>query len=416
MFGPHFYHERIRKSVAVFGSLFNDLYVIRRSGSKVVSQVRVPIAYAPQRKFLERISEMNHADDRDIENQVAIKLPRMSFEIVNIQYDAQRQLPKSNYIKCYGDGECDQEDENGAYKIYGGVPYLVGFELNVYGKQHDDCLQVVEQIVPFFNPQYTIHMKPLAGFSDIVEDVPLVLQSVTFSDNFEGALEDRRTIIYTLTFEMKIMFYGPIPKTPRKVIEVIDIDYFDDTLTGIDSNAPFYLETERIEARQGPYPYHPVNQDSDYSVKVDIINMKYPYTSDPSYPSYEIPTVYLKDGETKEFNIGELYNPFRNPYTQYTLLDSDISGYVGIGSINMDIEGNVSVSANQIPGFDETMFTILNTRGDRIRTTIRFVGLPDSDQDRLIQLEGEEGEYGFIVTEETDPTVLIDLFALEDSA
>ena len=297
MFGGHFYHERIRKSVAVFGSLFNELYVVRKSGGKVLGQMRVPIAYAPQRKFLERIADMNHAGDRDVENQVAVKLPRMSFEINNIQYDAQRQLPKSNYIKCRGDGDCDGGAPDGsAYKIYGGVPYLVGFELNVYGKQHDDCLQVVEQILPFFNPQYTIHMKPLAGFSDIVEDVPLILQSVSFSDNFEGSLEERRIIIYTLTFEMKVMFYGPTPQTPRKVIETIDIDYFDDTLTGStsykgtsyrgDSNAPFYLETQRVEAQQPPEPFHPVNQDSDYNVVTDVLNEHSPDSDflDPTIP------------------------------------------------------------------------------------------------------------------------------------
>ena len=259
----------------------------------------MPIAYAPQRKYLERISEMNQAGNRDIENQTAIKLPRMSFEINNIQYDASRQLPKSNYIKCDGDQVCDKEDGT-SYKIYGGVPYIVGFELNVYGKQHDDCLQVVEQILPYFNPQYTIHMKPLVGFSDIVEDVPLILQSVSFSDTFEGAMEERRIIIYTLTFEMKTMFYGPSSNTPRKVIETIDIDFFDDTLTGFtsykgtpyrgDSNAPFYLETQRVEAQQPPEPFHPVNQDSDYNIVTDVLNEHSP-DSDFVEP-HEVPHPY----------------------------------------------------------------------------------------------------------------------------
>lgn len=288
MFGPHFYHERIRKSVAVFGSLFNDLYVVRKSGGKVLGQMKVPIAYAPQRKFLERIADMNQAGDRDIENQTAIRLPRMSFEINNIQYDVQRQLPKTNYIKCKGDELC--EDTTGvSYKIYGGVPYIIGFELNVYGKQHDDCLQIVEQIVPFFNPQYTISMKPLYGFSDIVEDVPLTLQSVTFSDTFEGALEERRIIIYTLSFEMKVMFYGPSTDKPRKVIETIDIDFFDDTLTGRDSAAPFYLETQRVEAVQPPH-MHPVNQDSDYQIVTDVLNEHSP-DSDFVDP-HEVPHPY----------------------------------------------------------------------------------------------------------------------------
>lgn len=268
MFGvDHFYHERVRKSVAVFGSIFNDAYVVRRSGDKVVSQVKVPIAYAPQRKFLERIEEMYTAGNRDLEQQTAIKLPRMSFEVTNMQYDTQRQLPKTNHIKCRG----DNPEEGRAYKIYAPTPYVVTFELNIYGKQHDDCLQVVEQTLPYFNPQYTVSMKPLPGLSDIVEDVPIILQSVTFSDNFEGALEERRIIIYTLTFDMKLFFWGPTCKKPRKVIETIDIDFFDDTLTGRDSAAPFYLETQRVEAIQPPH-MHPVDLDSDYQIITDVLN------------------------------------------------------------------------------------------------------------------------------------------------
>ena len=414
MFGGHFYHERIRKSVAVFGSLFNDLYVVRKSGGKVLGQMRVPIAYAPQRKFLERIADMNHAGDRDVENQVAVKLPRMSFEINNIQYDAQRQLPKSNYIKCKG-SDCDGAPDGSAYKIYGGVPYLVGFELNVYGKQHDDCLQVVEQIVPFFNPQYTIHMKPLAGFSDIVEDVPLVLQSVSFSDNFEGSLEERRIIIYTLTFEMKVMFYGPTPNTPRKVIENIEVDFFDDTLTGIDSNAPLYLETLRVEAQQGEFPYHPVNQDSDYKVVKDVINLKHPYSGDPSYLSYEIPTFYLRAGESVNFHLGEEYNHFRSPHTKYTEY-GDITGTVSMGDINIDSIGEVNAIANgNVPAINVHGYSLVNRLGDVIPTTMRFLTIPDSDEDDLIQLEGAD-MYGFIFSENTDFINNIDLYALEDSA
>ena len=286
MFGvDHFYHERVRKSVAIFGSIFNDAYIIRRSGNKVVGQQKVPIAYAPKRKFLERISDMYQAGNRDIENQTSIKLPRMSFEIVNIQYDAQRQLPKTNYIKCRGDNPVD----GGAHKVYAPVPYIITFELNIYGKQHDDCLQVVEQTLPYFSPQYSVSVKPLVGLSDIVEDVPIILQSTTFADNFEGGLEDRRTIIYTLSFDMKVNMWGPVCKTPRKVIETIDIDFFDDTLTGVDESAPFYLETQRVEAQQPPEPFHPVNQDSDYNIVTDVLNSGSP---DSDFENPTIPHPY----------------------------------------------------------------------------------------------------------------------------
>lgn len=296
MFGTHFYHERVRKSVAIFGSLYNDLYIVRRQGNKVVGQMKVPIAYAPKRKFLERISEMQQAGNRDIENQTAIKLPRMSFEIVNMQYDAQRQLPKTNTIKCRGD---DPQDGR-AFKIYAPTPYILTFELNIYGKQHDDCLQVVEQVLPYFNPQYSVAVKPLVGLSDIIEDVPIILQSVTFSDNYEGGLEDRRTIIYTLSFDMKINFWGPTCKTPRAVIETIDIDFFDDTLGGstrttfvgtqaVDSNGPFYLETQRVEAWQEPHG-HPIDQDSDYIIRTDVLNA---YSPDSDFTDpHDVPHPY----------------------------------------------------------------------------------------------------------------------------
>ena len=295
MFGTHFYHERVRKSVAIFGSLYNDLYVVRRHGNKVVGQIKVPIAYAPKRKFLERIAEMQQAGNRDIENQTAIKLPRMSFEITNMQYDPQRQLPKTNTIKCRGDDPSDGR----AHKIYAPTPYILTFELNIYGKQHDDCLQCVEQILPYFNPQYSVSVKPLVGLSDIVEDVPIILQSTTFQDNFEGALEDRRTIIYTLSFDMKINFWGPTCKKPSKVIETIDVDFFDDTLGGstrttlvgtgaVDSNGPFYLETQRVEAWQEPHG-HPVDQDSDYIIRTDVLNEHSP---DSDFINPEVPHPY----------------------------------------------------------------------------------------------------------------------------
>ena len=277
MFGvDHFYHERVRKSVAVFGSIFNDAYVIRRSGTKVLGQMKVPIAYAPQRKFLERIAEMYQAGNRDLENQTALKLPRMSFEITNMQYDAQRQLPKTNVIKCRGDNPTD----GSAHKIYSPVPYIINFELNIYGKQHDDCLQVVEQTLPYFSPQYTVSVKPLPGLSDVIEDVPIILNSVTFSDNFEGTLEDRRIIIYTLSFDMKLNFWGPTCRTPKKVIEQIDIDYFDDTLS-----TPSYLETQRVETTP-----RPTDPDSDYSVVLDVLNEHSP-DSDFVDP-HEVPHPY----------------------------------------------------------------------------------------------------------------------------
>lgn len=201
MFGNYFYHERIRKSVATFGRLFTDIYIVRKDAAgDVISQVKVPLSYAPKQKFLDRIRE-----NADLYNdqKVAIKLPRMSFEIISIAYDAARQLPKTNNFNKTAAVATNRT------KFYSSVPYNISFQLSVYTKSQDDALQVVEQIFPYFTPQYNLTIVPLADFPDIKEDVPITLTGVTFTDDYEGAVEQRRTIIYTLDFDMKVNFYGP---------------------------------------------------------------------------------------------------------------------------------------------------------------------------------------------------------------
>ena len=202
MFGTHFYHQRIRKSVAVFGTLFNNLYVIRKDSSgQVISQIKVPLAYGPQRKFLDRIRQN---PDLDQDTKVAIKLPRMSFEVTSIQYDQGRQLQKTNNFTQAGLSFGSRK------KFYSYVPYNIGFQLSVFAKNQDDGLQIVEQILPTFNPQYTLTIKPIDGYPNIKEDMPITLVGVDFQDDYEGTLDQRRTIIYTLSFDMKVNFYGPI--------------------------------------------------------------------------------------------------------------------------------------------------------------------------------------------------------------
>lgn len=208
MFGGHFYHSKTKKAVALFGRLFNNIYVVRQnSAGAVISQLRVPLAYAPKQKYLERIREN---PDLVNDTQVAIKLPRMSFEIVSLTYDAQRQLAKvGNFTTNSSTGEVNKRQ-----KFFNPVPYSINFQLNAYAKSQDDALQIVEQILPTFNPQYALTIKPFAAeYPDFKEDVQIIIQGVSFSDDFEGAMEQRRTIIYSLDFEMKISYHGPIANT-----------------------------------------------------------------------------------------------------------------------------------------------------------------------------------------------------------
>jgi hypothetical protein len=244
MFSGHFYHGRIMKSVSTFGALFNNIHIIRKNAAgEVISQVKVPLSYGAKRKFLERIRE--HPDLEE-DTQVAIKLPRMSFEITNIAYDSVRQLQNQNTFKQPTDVPTSSN------RVYPGVPYIVNFALNIYTKTQDDALQVVEQIIPYFPPAYSVSIIPIPEYPNLSEDVPLTLQSVTFNDDFEGDMENRRTIVYTMEFEMKVGFYGPILETA--IINKAIVDFY---LQNADSDG----HVSRLEVEPTPPGVGP---DSDY--------------------------------------------------------------------------------------------------------------------------------------------------------
>ena len=257
MFGQYFYHEKIRKCVAIFGRMFNDIYILRKTASGgSTSQVKVPLAYAPRRKYLDRIREN---PDLYEDTQVAIKLPRMSFEITNFAYDTSRQLTKTSTFNTIGTAATNRQ------KFFPPVPYTINFQLNVYAKSQDDALQVVEQVIPFFNPQYTLTISPFPEeYPDFKEDIPIIIQGVSFSDDFEGSVESRRTIIYALDFEMKISFHGPI--STSGIIRQSDANIFDIN-TNLDSDG--FVETIRVT----PNPDDVIGlADSDFGFTTTIID------------------------------------------------------------------------------------------------------------------------------------------------
>lgn len=258
MFGTHFYHEKIRKCVAIFGRMFNNIYVLRKNSSgEVVSQIKVPLSYAPRRKYLDRIRENEDLYD---DTKVAIKLPRMSFEITNFSYDISRQLQKTNTFNTVGLTNTSRQ------KFFSPVPYNINFQLNVYAKSQDDALQVIEQIIPYFNPQYSVTIKPFAEeYPDFKEDIPIIIQSLAFQDDFEGTLESRRTITYQLDFEMKVNFYGPI--TNSSVIRQVDAKLLQMNMGLNDSDIG--LETVRVT----PDPAGAIGlADSDFGFTTTIID------------------------------------------------------------------------------------------------------------------------------------------------
>ena len=213
MFGDHFYHATMRKSVAVFGTLFNNLKVIRKaSGGGVLNQVRVPLAYGPKQKFLARLDAEVGRD-----NPIAIKLPRMAFEITSLSLDTSAKLTRRNQI-----AEDNVSDVTKKKVIKHFTAYDIGMGLSIMVKNQDDGLQILEQILPFFQPEYSVTIKPVDDFNH-KQDVQVILQDVSIEDNYEGDFSERRVLIYNLNFIMKMKFYGPTGDS--KLIREVKLDF-----------------------------------------------------------------------------------------------------------------------------------------------------------------------------------------------
>ncbi len=260
MLTQHFYHEKIRKCVAVFGTLFNNIYLLRKDSSgSVISQIKVPLSYSPKQKFLDRIRETEDMADA----KLAIKLPRMGFEMSSLYFDPTRQLPKTNNFS-----KSIVTDNNKKTKFFTSVPYILNFQLSILAKTNEDAVQILEQVIPYFNPSYTITMKQFADYPDIVEDIPISLIGISFSDDYEGQLENRRTIIYTLDFELKTSFFGPIADT--SIIRKAIVDFRDPDVPTVGSYSLTDSDNlfERIIIEPNPIN---VSLDSDYGFTETIL-------------------------------------------------------------------------------------------------------------------------------------------------
>ena len=204
----HFYHQLTRKAVILFGRLFDDVYLIRKNDQtgKETSRFLVPIIYAPKEKMVTRI-----LSDPDLLKSVGVILPRMSFEITGISYDATRK--QNSLLRA-----AKSNTSTHVTSSYMGVPYDVTFALNIYARNIDDGTQIIEQILPFFNPDFTIttNMIPDLG---ALKDIPVILNSVANDIEYEGNYDSVRYVNWTLTFTMKMYYYGPIsyPKIIRTV-------------------------------------------------------------------------------------------------------------------------------------------------------------------------------------------------------
>lgn len=230
MLGTYSYHEIFRKTVVAFGTLFNNIELRRTD-----EVMKVPLAYGPKQKFLARLDQNPDPTNK----RVQITLPRISFEINGISYDSSRKVSPTQKIKIAKDND---ENKN----VFMPVPYNLSFELAIISKNQEDGLQVLEQILPYFQPHYNLPVKLLPDVNE-TKDVPVVLNSVDYEDDYEGDFSTRRAIIYTLQFTVKTYLYGPV--TDSKVIKKVITDYYTDTNT---STAPrevrYTIQPDPIDA------------------------------------------------------------------------------------------------------------------------------------------------------------------------
>ena len=246
MLGTYYYHEILRKTVIGFGTLFNNIHIRHKNdGGGNFSVMKVPLAYGPMQKFLARIQQQP-----DLNKETAISLPRLSFEMGAIQYDPTRKTGLAQTFLT--------KSGTNAKKVYMPVPYNIGFELSIMSKLSDDALQILEQIIPYFQPSFNITINLVDSIGE-KKDIPVILESINYSDQYEGSFESRRTIIYTLSFTAKTYIFGPVADNPEGLIKKVDVDYFTST----------NIKTAKRNVRYSVTPQAKQNYDGDEATVVN---------------------------------------------------------------------------------------------------------------------------------------------------
>ena len=247
MFGQHFYHKQIRNTVIAFGTIFNNVNIKRLDSSgNPLQNIRVPLSYSPKEKFIARLEQQ--ADLTGDDSSVAITLPRMAFDITGYAYDASRKLNKNQRVGVV----TENADTTKLNTQYSPVPYDVSFELNVFTATSDDGLQIIEQILPYFQPDYTVTMIE-STIMDTKRDIPFVLEGVSYEDSYTGSLTTLRRITYSLRFTAKIYLYGPI--TTSAIIKTVSADLYAATTDSSRSERVTVISNPSAADKDDTYTY-----------------------------------------------------------------------------------------------------------------------------------------------------------------
>lgn len=209
----YFYNEVFRSVIIGFGTLFNGIEVRHKDGNDTdFSTIQVPLAYGPTQKFLARMQQ-----EADLNRPVQITLPRMSFEFTDLSYDPSRKVTQTQTI-------VTETSDGTTKKTYVPVPYNMTIQLSIMTKLNDDMLQIIEQILPYFQPSYSLPIKFLGNLNE-VKYVPVNLDNIQMEDDYEGNFDTRRALVYTLTFTAKTYVYGPVSDVTSNIIDKVSIGY-----------------------------------------------------------------------------------------------------------------------------------------------------------------------------------------------
>ena len=223
MLGNRFYNQSFRKLIVAFGQIFNNI-VIQRTNSTggVTARITVPLAYAPKEKFLVRLDQQANLESREF----ATSLPRMGFEITGLSYDSSRKLTR---VQKYSKVKTNESGEKMNFN-YTPVPYNITMNLYIFTATAEDGLQIVEQILPYFQPDYTVTINAVPDLN-IKRDIPIVIGNITYEDTYDGAFTTRRAVIYTISFTAKTYLFGPMSN--QGVIKTVQADIGTDTDTSL---------------------------------------------------------------------------------------------------------------------------------------------------------------------------------------
>lgn len=265
LYPSYFYHGTIKKYITIFGALFNNMFIKQKIGEDSYQQIHVPIAFSPKQPYIARLEQ-----DPNLERDSAIVLPRMGYEIMNYSYDVERKINRYNQIRI-----CDDTNPQ---VTFAPVPYNINFNLYAFTRTKDEGFQIVEQIIPFFNPELTLSIKNLIPNIDPI-DISISLDpAIVEDDNYEVDYMTKRTIIWTLGFMMKGYFFTPVSDVSGNIIKKIFVNFYTDSdasNTELESSEDITIWPGLTANGEGTYnanlaiDYNLVNKEDPYYVIIE---------------------------------------------------------------------------------------------------------------------------------------------------